>query len=113
GAAVPIEGPPGAVMPSAAGGLNGMAFRGDDLYAAALTGTALVKFSPQEGGVVGSQAGAAIAYPSGVALAGDGSVLVTSMGNNNGSDPYYPGELFPGTILRYHPETGGVTPLLA
>jgi hypothetical protein len=41
-----------------------------------------------------------------------GDLLITSLGNNNPSDPYYPGQTFPGTLLRYHPDTGAVTPFL-
>jgi sugar lactone lactonase YvrE len=114
GAGAVIEGPPGAFIPSTAGGLNGLVFSGDDLFAAALTGTAVIKFTPDGDEIFAVQAtGKPIAYPSGLALAGDGSILVTSLGNNNASDPFYPGQLFPGTVLRYHPETDAVTPLLS
>ena len=114
GAGVAIETPPGSmIIPPLAGGINGLVFAGDDLYAAALTGTAMVNFTSEGEQVVGVQAGGSIAYPSGLALAGDGSILITSMGNNNPGDFFYPGQLFPGTILRYHPSTGAVTPVLA
>lgn len=114
GAGAVIEGPPGAFIPSTAGGLNGLTFIGDDLFAAALTGTAVINFTPDGEEIFAVQATEKpIAYPSGLALAGDGTMLITSLGNNNASDPFYPGQLFPGTVLRYHPATDTVTPLLA
>jgi hypothetical protein len=113
GTGVAINGPPGALIPSTAGGLNGLVFADADLYAAALTGTALVNFTSDGEEISGTQAGGPIAYPSGLALADDGSILITSLGNNNPSDPFYPGNSFPGTILRYHPANGAMTPVLA
>ncbi len=114
GAELVIEGPPDAAIPSTAGGLNGLTFIGDDLFAAALTGTAVINFTPDGEEIVAVQATEKpIAYPSGLALAGDGTMLITSLGNNNAGDFFYPGQLFPGTVLRYHPATDTVTPLLA
>lgn len=112
GAGMAIQGPPGAFIPSQAGGFNSLAFDASGaLYVAALTGTSVVKFTPQGASVVGTQIDGPIAYPSGLLFDG-GDLLITSLGNNNPSDPYYPGQTFPGTVLRYHPDTGAITPFL-
>ena len=72
-------------------GANGLAFdAGGDLYVASLFGQSVVKFDLESGSVVGSSVVAQTAYPSSVLIDTDGNMLVTSLGNNNPSDPIYP-----------------------
>lgn len=94
-------------------GFNGLAF--DDhgsLYVASLVGQSLIKFYVSGGAVVeGVPFGAPLPYPSGIMVEADGNILVTSLGNNNPMDPFYP-NLFPGTIARFHADTFGTSQFL-
>jgi hypothetical protein len=96
-------------------GAYGLMFDADgDLLVVSLFGQGVVKFEIAEGATVGSTFWANLAYPSGLTAASDGSVLVTSLGNNNPNDPIYP-ELFPGSVFKFDGATGsmiGVGPFL-
>jgi hypothetical protein len=95
-------------------GFNGLAF--DDLYGlfvSSLVGQAVAGFPLVNGTPIGgAQFGPPVAYPSGLLINPAGELLVSSLGNNNPADPFYGPLLFPGTVLRYHLGTTGVTPLL-
>jgi hypothetical protein len=98
-------------------GAGGLAFDpAGDLYVAALGGQKLIKFNINNGAADnGQQLGPIVAYPSGLLYApggAAGTMLVTSLGNDNPMDPIYGGFLFPGAILRYDIATGRVTPFL-
>jgi hypothetical protein len=92
-------------FPSLASGFNGLAFDSNgDLFVASLVGQSLIKFDVEEGVVVsGNSFGAPLPYPSGVLMGADGSILVSSLGNNNPDDQIFGEFLFPGYITRFNP----------
>jgi hypothetical protein len=84
-----------------------------NLYVAALIGQGAVKFTVEDGDVVASEPfGSITPYPSGVLVGADGNVLVSSLGNDNPADLFWPGILFPGNIARVNPFTQGAAPFL-
>jgi hypothetical protein len=89
-------------------GANGLVFDpSGDLFVASLFGQSVVKFDVEAGAVVGSSLFANAAYPSGLLLAPDGDLLVSSLGNNNPNDPIYT-DLFPGAIFKFNPTSGAM-----
>ncbi|HEX6963630.1 MAG TPA: NHL repeat-containing protein [Lacipirellula sp.] len=98
-------------------GPNGLAFDSDgDLHVAGLFGQNIVKY-PVTGGVAGAgaQLGMNVPYPSGLLVLEEDdaeSLLISSLGNNNPSDPIYGSFLFPGAIFKYDVETGAATNFL-
>jgi sugar lactone lactonase YvrE len=103
------------LIPAPPGGFNGLSFDAHgDLFVASLIGQAMIKFPVTEGTAgVGVPFGAPMAYPSGIAIAPDGDLLVGSLGNNNPSDPFYGSTLFPGVVLKLNAATGAAATLLA
>ena len=90
-------------------GANGLTFDGaGDLYVAGLLGQSVLKFDIEENTTVGSPWLANVPYPSGLVVGIDGQLLVTSLGNNNPSDPIYGNNLFPGAVFKHDPITGAV-----
>jgi PEP-CTERM motif-containing protein len=88
-------------------GANGLAFDGaDNLYVAGLLSQSVVKYPPGGEPDSGTQFGDIVAYPSGVLLAADGNLLVTSLGNDNPNSPFYPNFLFPGSVIKVDIESG-------
>jgi hypothetical protein len=95
-------------------GANGLVFDAQgDLYVAGLFGQTVLRFDVEGGTVASSSVVAQAAYPSGVAIAPDGDLLVTSLGNDNPSDPIYQGMVFPGSVWKVNLSTGVATPFLA
>lgn len=91
-------------LPAGLYGASGSVFDSNNsLYVASLFGQSVVKFNPS--GTSGSQFGDNLAYPSGLGIAQDGNLLVTSLGNDNPNDPNFP-ILFPGAIFKYDINTG-------
>jgi sugar lactone lactonase YvrE len=80
----------------------GIAFGADgNLYAASLLGQSVVKYTVSGGMVTGgAQFGPNVAYPSALLAMANGDLLVSSLGNDNPSDPIYGNFLFPGGIYR-------------
>lgn len=101
-------------IPAPAAGFNGLAFDGNgQLFVASLIGQSLIKFGVSGGEVVdGNPFGAPLPYPSGVVIAEDGSILVSGLGNDNPSDPFYGSMLFPGSIARFNATMFGSAPFL-
>lgn len=102
------------LTPSPVGiGFNGLAFdNGGNLFIATLFTQAISRFQASatvspSGQVVGQQA-----YPSGALRDVDGSILITGLGNDNITDPFYGSFLFPGTIRRINPTTFESLPFL-
>jgi hypothetical protein len=85
-------------------GAAGSIFNGNNLLLANLGGQAILKFNPA--GTSATQFGQNVAYPSGLAYAPDGNLLITSLGNNNPLDPVYGNFLFPGSIFKFDINTG-------
>ncbi|MEM9659500.1 MAG: PEP-CTERM sorting domain-containing protein, partial [Planctomycetota bacterium] len=98
------------------GGFNGIGFDSEgNLYAAGLFSQNVAKFPPSGGVDSGAQLGEPLAYPSGILVGDDGTILISSLGNDNPADPIYP-FLFPGAIWKYDTETGeavGGAPFIA
>lgn len=101
-------------IPAPAGGFNGLAFDATgNLFVASLLGQAIIKFNVTEGAVTsGAPFGAPLPYPAGVGFAANGDVLATSLGNNNPMDPFYGGNLFPGSVNVFNQFYTGASPLL-
>ena len=101
-------------IPAPAAGFNGLVFDGHgDLFVASLIGQALVKFNINAGQVEsGIPFGAPLPYPSGVIIGQDGNILVSGLGNDNPSDPFYGPALFPGSITRFNATRFGSAPFL-
>jgi hypothetical protein len=101
-------------IPAPAAGFNGLAF--DDngqLFVASLIGQSLIKFQVSGGTVVdGNPFGAPLPYPSGVLIGEDGNILVSGLGNDNPSDPFYGPATFPGSITRFNAAMFGNAPFL-
>lgn len=95
-------------------GFNGIEFDANgNLYAASLLGQTVIKYTVTNGVPdAGASFGLPIPYPSATLLSLDGSLIVSSLGNDNPGDPFYGDQTFPGTILRYNITTGAQTPLL-
>ncbi|MDZ4657783.1 MAG: PEP-CTERM sorting domain-containing protein [Bythopirellula sp.] len=101
-------------LPYPPSGFNGLTFDDNgNLFVASLTGQAFVKFLVSGGEVVqGLQFGEHVPYPSGVLIGGDGNILVSSLGNDRLTDPFYPNQLFPGNITRYNDFFFATSPFL-
>ncbi len=101
-------------IPAPASGFNGLTFDDNgDLFVASLIGQSLVKFSVSEGVVTqGVPFGAPLPYPSGVFIDENEDILVSSLGNDNPSDPFYGNNLFPGSISRFNETLFGSSPFL-
>jgi hypothetical protein len=87
-----------------------------DLFVAGLGSQNVIKFDINAGVPNnGTKFGPSVAYPSGllhVPEGAEGTILVTSLGNDNPLDPIYGNFLFPGAIHRYDIATGRRTPFL-
>lgn len=101
-------------FPAPLGGFNGISFDASgDLFVTSLIGQVLLKFDVESGSVVGGASfGSPLPYPSGVAIGADGNVLVSSLGNDNPSDPFFQSFLFPGDIVRFNSVFTGASPFL-
>ena len=89
-------------------GANGLILSNEgDVFVASLFGQFVVKFDVENDVVVSSSLVGQAAYPSGLFQESNGSLLVTSLGNNNPNDPIYP-ELFPGSVFKFDPTTGAM-----
>ena len=87
-------------------GANGLTLdENGDLLAASLFGQSVIKYDVESDEVIGAAIVGQTAYPSGLLVDTDGSLLVTSLGNNNPMDQIYP-ELFPGAVFRFDTSTG-------
>lgn len=88
-------------------GANGLAFDAQgDLLVAGLFGQRVVRYDVENGAVVGGgNVSGLLAYPSGISVAPDGTLIATSLGNNNPSDPVWGGNLFPGALYRFNTST--------
>lgn len=101
-------------IPAPAAGFNGLAFdENGQLFVASLIGQSLIKFAVSAGTVVdGNPFGAPLPYPSGVLIGEDGNILVSGLGNDNPSDPFYGPATFPGSITRFNAIMFGSAPFL-
>jgi sugar lactone lactonase YvrE len=98
-------------------GAGGLAFDPTgDLYVAGLGSQNVIKFNINGGAADNGQVfGLPVAYPSGLLYApggAAGTMLVTSLGNDNPDDPIYGNFLFPGAIYRYDIATENRAPFL-
>ncbi len=100
-------------IPVNVAGMNGLALLqtpgGNSLFAASLFGQEVLKLDASTGAVqavIGTQfTGIPMlpptAYPSGLLIDDSGSLLVTTLGNNNPNDPIYSTFTFPGSVQEF------------
>jgi DNA-binding beta-propeller fold protein YncE len=95
-------------------GAAGLTFGADgNLYVAGLFSRNVVKFTVSGGAVTNSEVfNGTIPYPNEIVIGPDGNFLVTSLGNNNPSDPIYGNNLFPGAIYKLAASDGVGAPFI-
>ena len=99
-----------ACLPTSAdlSGANGIAFDGQgDMYVASLSVRAWSDSTSRRVSSPDRRSSLQAAYPAGLLLTRDDQLLVTSLGNNNPTDPIYP-ELFPGAVFKFDPADGSM-----
>ena len=95
------------------GGANGLGFsESGDLYVAGLLNQGVKKFNIDGGPDLTPESfGPSIAYPAGLLIETEGEsevMYVTSLGNDNPTDPIYGAFLFPGAVYKFDVATGGL-----